>query len=52
MSTCMIPLITPTRPLPDDGNADIAGYNKELEQRGNPSWHNVTWLFSECYMYR
>jgi len=41
-----------TRPLPEDGGADIAGYNKEIEQRGNPTWHNVTWLFSECYMYR
>lgn len=39
-------------PLPNDGGADIAGYNKEIEQRGNPTWFNVTWLFSECYMYR
>ena len=39
-------------PLPDDGGSDIAGYNKEIEQRGNPTWFNVTWLFSECYMYR
>ena len=41
-----------TRPLPEDGGADIAGYNKEIEQRSNPTWHNVTWLFSECYFYR
>ncbi|KAJ9206424.1 hypothetical protein DTO280E4_226 [Paecilomyces variotii] len=39
-------------PLPDDGEPDIAEYNKELEQRGNPTWHNVAWLFSECYLYR
>ncbi|KAM0699882.1 hypothetical protein Q7P36_000093 [Cladosporium allicinum] len=39
-------------PLPDDGGFDIEGYNKEIEQRGNPTWFNVTWLFSECYMYR
>ena len=39
-------------PLPDDGGSDIEGYNKEIEQRGNPTWFNVTWLFSECYMYR
>jgi hypothetical protein len=45
-------LITTLRPLLEDGGADIAGYNKEIEQRGNPTWHNVTWLFSECYMYR
>ena len=40
------------RPLEDDGGKDIAEYNKELEQRGNPSWLNVEWLFSECYLYR
>ncbi|KAK3710618.1 Hairy/enhancer-of-split with YRPW motif protein 2 [Vermiconidia calcicola] len=39
-------------PLPDDGGPDIAGYNHELEQRGNPNWFNVSWLFSECYLYR
>ncbi|KAF2666451.1 DUF89 domain-containing protein [Microthyrium microscopicum] len=39
-------------PLPDDGLPDIAGYNKEIEQRNNPSWFSCTWLFSECYMYR
>lgn len=40
------------RPLEDDGGADIAGYNKQIEQLGNPTWHNVAWLFSECYLYR
>ncbi|KAI7538335.1 DUF89-domain-containing protein [Hortaea werneckii] len=39
-------------PLIDDGGADIAGYNKELEQRGNPTWFNVAWLYAECYLYR
>ncbi|KAF2720549.1 DUF89-domain-containing protein [Polychaeton citri CBS 116435] len=39
-------------PLIDDGGDDIAGYNKELEQRGNPKWFNVSWLYSECYLYR
>lgn len=40
-------------PLPDDGSsADIAAYNQELEQRGNPKWHNVAWLYAECYLYR
>ncbi|KAI6858157.1 DUF89-domain-containing protein [Hortaea werneckii] len=39
-------------PLIDDGGEDIAGYNKELEQRGNPTWFNVAWLYAECYLYR
>lgn len=39
-------------PLPEDGKSDIAGYNKELEQRGNPHWLDVAWLYSECYLYR
>jgi hypothetical protein len=41
-----------TRPLPEDGGSDIAAYNKELEQRGNPNWHDVAWLYAECYLYR
>ena len=40
------------RPLEDDGGKDIEGYNKELEQRGYPSWLDTEWLFSECYLYR
>jgi len=51
-----IPVVEPIsnheRPLPDDGGSDIAGYNKELEQLGNPKWFSVPWLFSECYLYR
>ncbi|OJD38909.1 uncharacterized protein BKCO1_3000131 [Diplodia corticola] len=39
-------------PIPDDGEPDVAGYNKELEALGNPQWFNVPWLFSECYLYR
>ncbi|KAL4919466.1 hypothetical protein BDW62DRAFT_209685 [Aspergillus aurantiobrunneus] len=39
-------------PLPDDGEPGIEEYNEELEQRGNPKWHDVAWLFSECYLYR
>ena len=37
-------------PLEDDGESDIAAYNKELEERGNPKWHDVAWLYSECYL--
>jgi hypothetical protein len=40
------------RPLPEDGESDIAAYNKELEARGNPTWINVFWLFAECYLCR
>ncbi|KEY69200.1 hypothetical protein S7711_01657 [Stachybotrys chartarum IBT 7711] len=42
------------RPLEDDGFPDEVGsYNRELSQLGDPpNWHNVPWLFSECYMYR
>ncbi|TAQ86949.1 hypothetical protein B7494_g4727 [Chlorociboria aeruginascens] len=39
-------------PIPDDGQPDIEGYNQELEERGNPSWFNVAWLYAECYLYR
>ncbi|PSR81773.1 hypothetical protein BD289DRAFT_489028 [Coniella lustricola] len=39
-------------PIRDDGVSDVELYNKELEQRGNPSWLNVSWLYSECYLFR
>ncbi|KFH42637.1 hypothetical protein ACRE_066470 [Hapsidospora chrysogenum ATCC 11550] len=40
-------------PIPNDEfPEEVAAYNKEIEQRGNPSWLDVPWLFSECYMYR
>ena len=40
------------RPLPDDGQPDIAGYNEELAARGDLTWLDVSWLFAECYLYR
>lgn len=39
-------------PIPNDGEGDFDAYNKELAARGNPKWHNVPWLYSECYLYR
>ena len=39
-------------PIPDDGERDIADYNKELEALGAIKWHSVPWLYSECYLYR
>lgn len=41
---------TMIRPIEDDGHPDIASYNQELEQRGNPVWHDVPWLYAECYL--
>lgn len=38
--------------IPDDGFSDVEGYNAELQARGPPKWHDVEWLFSECYLYR
>ncbi|KAK3935875.1 putative UPF0364 protein [Diplogelasinospora grovesii] len=39
-------------PIRDDGYPDVALYNRELEQLGNPTWLNVPWLYSECYLFR
>ncbi|KAK5660183.1 hypothetical protein OQA88_13653 [Cercophora sp. LCS_1] len=39
-------------PIDDDGYPDVAIYNKELEQLGNPTWLNVSWLYCECYLFR
>lgn len=39
-------------PIEDDGEGDVAEYNKELEALGTSQWHNIPWLYSECYLYR
>ncbi|OAG05500.1 DUF89-domain-containing protein [Paraphaeosphaeria sporulosa] len=39
-------------PIPDDGEPDVADYNKELEALKPAKWHSVPWLYSECYLYR
>ena len=40
------------QPLPEDGEADVEGYNKELKTLTKPNWHSVPWLYAECYLYR
>ena len=50
-SPALMPDMT-CRPIRDDGYPDVATYNKELEQLGNPSWLNIPWLYCECYLYR
>jgi hypothetical protein len=27
-------------------------YNEELRRMNRPTWRNVSWLYSECYLYR
>ncbi|EFX00478.1 duf89 domain containing protein [Grosmannia clavigera kw1407] len=42
----------PLVPICDDGESDVAGYNAELEQLGQPSWLSLPWLYAECYLFR
>ncbi|KAF8245170.1 DUF89 domain-containing protein [Wilcoxina mikolae CBS 423.85] len=39
-------------PIEDDGATDIKAYNEELQKLGSPPWFQVSWLYSECYLYR
>ncbi|KAI0465555.1 hypothetical protein F4859DRAFT_377974 [Xylaria cf. heliscus] len=39
-------------PIRDDGQPDVALYNRELEALGTPTWFAVPWLYCECYLYR
>jgi len=41
-----------SRLIRDDGQPDVAIYNDELENLGNPTWLKVSWLYSECYLFR
>ena len=38
-------------PIPSNGKADVRAY-EELAARGNPKWHSVPWLYTECYLYQ
>lgn len=40
------------RPIEDDGFPDVTLYNDELAKLDSPTWLNVNWLYSECYLYR
>ena len=42
----------PLTPLKEDGQPDILGYNKQIEELGSPTWMNVPCLFAACYLYR
>ena len=39
-------------PIMDDGEANLSCYNEELRRLQRPTWYNVSWLYSECYLYR
>jgi uncharacterized protein with ATP-grasp and redox domains len=30
----------------------VGDYNEELDARNQPTWHNIEWLYAECYLYR
>ena len=40
------------RPIPDDKEPNVFVYNEELRRMHQPTWRNVSWLYSECYLYR
>ena len=45
-------LIHSRRNLPFDGDEDVGDYNEELDARNQPTWHDIEWLYAECYLYR
>ncbi|BFZ54151.1 Hairy/enhancer-of-split with YRPW motif protein 2 [Savitreella phatthalungensis] len=42
----------PLTRLDESFGDDITAYNEELALLQSPSWFNVPWLYSECYLYR
>jgi damage-control phosphatase, subfamily III len=41
-----------TRSIIDDKQPNLTVYNDELRRMNRPTWLNVSWLYSECYLYR
>jgi hypothetical protein len=42
----------PLRLIADDRQPNLMTYNEELRRMNRPTWRNVSWLYSECYLYR
>ena len=40
------------RLIADDKQPNLMTYNEELRRMNRPTWRNVSWLYSECYLYR
>ena len=45
-------LLLTVRPIPDDKQPNLKVYNEELRRLYRPTWRNISWLYSECYLYR
>jgi Damage-control phosphatase ARMT1-like domain len=39
-------------PIVDDRQPNLLTFNEELRRMNRPTWRNVSWLYSECYLYR
>lgn len=42
---------TDFRLILDDKLPNVMVYNEELRRMNRPTWRNVSWLYSECYLY-
>ena len=40
------------RLIADDKQPNLFTYNEDLRRMNRPTWRNVSWLYSECYLYR
>ena len=52
LKSVLLFLQTEFRPIPDDKQPNLIVYNEELRRMNRPTWRNVSWLYSECYLYR